>query len=198
MISVVRWLLVVLYRRFRWVVIGAALRSLTRRTREKSVDEATEELARRLPDPVVKAMEAAPGDLLRFGGSAVAAGRTARTVGDGSRRLGATTRRLRRRWSHPMDSTRAIRAGWRQEADWAQRELWAEYHRAQGDHAAADEALIDRRRVPNETPLPEIPEPVAAGRPHVRRTAKTVVNRMQRTYRRTPRPWDHEGYEPPE
>ncbi len=193
MTTVARWLLAFLFRRFRWVALGAALRTLTRRSREKSVDEATNELAQRLPSPVVRAIDAAPGDLLRIGGGAMAAGRAARTLGDGSRRIGAATARLRRRWSDPAGAARGLRDQWRHEADMSERELWAEYHRAHGDHAAADEALLDRRGRLRADPLPPVPDPVPAGRPRVRRRATTVVNRVQRTYRRTGKPWDHEA-----
>ncbi len=190
--AALRWALALLFRRFRWIALGAALRSLTRRTRERSVTDATEELAQRLPSAVVKAADAAPGDLLRIGGSAMAAGRTARTVGDRSRRLGSATRTLRRRWSNPGDSVRELREQWRRESELARRELWAEYHRAQGDHGTADEVLLDRRGVDRsqDEPLPSVPQPVRPGRPPVRRAARTVVNRAQRTYRRTPKPWD--------
>lgn len=191
MITIVRWLLATLYRRFRWVALGAALRTLTRRSRAKSIDEATDELAKRLPDPVVRAIDAAPGDLLRVGGGAVAAGRAARTVGDRSRRVGSATRRLRHRWSDPGATARDIKEQWRRESDLSERELWAEYHRSLGDHAAADDALLDQRNRPARLPLPTVPEPVPSGRPRARRRATTVVNRVQRTYRRAAKPWDH-------
>lgn len=190
MVTAVRWLLAILYRRFRWVALGALLRTLTRRTRARSIDDATEELAQRLPDPVVRAIDAAPGDLLRVGGGAMAAGRAARTVGERSRRVGSATRRIGRRWSDPAGTARRIREQWRHEAELSERELWAEYHRAQGDHAAADDALLDRRHRLHDAPLPPLPEPVRPGRPRVGRRSATVVNRVQRTYRRAPKPWD--------
>lgn len=192
MITALRWLVAILYRRFRWVALGALLRTLTRRTRARSVDDATEELAQRLPDPVVRAIDAAPGDLLRLGGGAVAAGRAARAVSDRSRRVGSATRRLRRRWSDPGGTARLIGEQWRRETELSERELWAEYHRTRGDHAAADEALLDRRRRLDDAPLPRVPEAVPPGRPRARRRAATVVDRVQRTYRRAPKPWDHE------
>ena len=191
MITVLRWLLLVLYRRFRWVALGAALRTLTRRSRARSVDDATDELAQRLPDPVVRAIDAAPGDLLRVGGGAVAAGRAARTVSDRSRRVGSVTRSLRRRWSDPGATVRQVRDEWRRESERSERELWAEYHRSQGDHAAADDALLDRRHLRRgDGPLPAVPDPVPPGRPRARRRATTAVGRVQRTYRRAAKPWD--------
>ena len=190
MITLIRWLVAVLFRRFRWLALGAALRTLTRRTRERSVDDATDELAQRLPDSVVRAIDAAPGDLLRMGGGAVAAGRAARTVGDRSRRVGSATRRLRRRWSDPAGAVREVRAQWSRESELAERELWAEYHRAHGDQAAADDALLDRRRSPDSGPLPSIPDPIRPGRPRRHHRTAAVVNRVQRTYRQAAKPWD--------
>lgn len=190
MITAARWLLSLVFRRFRWVALGAALRTLTRRSRERTVDDATRELAQRLPESVVNAFDAAPGDLLRVGGSAVAAGRTARSLGHGSRRVGSATRRLRRRWSDPAGAAREIRGQWRRESELAERELWAEYHRAQGDHDAADDALLDRRHRPEATPLPSIPDPVRSGRPHRNRPVARLANRAQRTYRQATKPWD--------
>ncbi|MDH3301775.1 MAG: hypothetical protein OES24_14850 [Acidimicrobiia bacterium] len=191
MITALRWLLAILYRRFRWVALGAALRTLTRRSTTRSIDDATDELAQRLPDPVVRAIDAAPGDLLRIGGGAVAAGRAARAASDRSRRVGLATRRIRRRWSDPGGVASGIREQWRRESELSERELWAEYHRAQGDHTAADDALLDRRHRHHDAPLPPVPEPVPPGRPRVRRRAATAVNRVQRTYRRASKPWDH-------
>ncbi len=190
MIAVSRWLLGFAFRRFRWVALGAALRAVTRRTRTRSIDDATDELAQRLPDSVVRAIDAAPGDLLRVGGGAIATGRAARTVSDGSRRVGSATKRIRHRWSDPGGSVRHVRDQWRTEADGRERELWADYHRANGDHAAADEALLDRRHRPERPPLPSVPEPVPPGRPFVRSRASVMVDRVQRTYRRAPKPWD--------
>lgn len=190
MITALRWLLAILYRRFRWVALGVALRTLTRRSTARSVDQATDELAHRLPDPVVRALGAAPGDLLRVGGGAVAAGRAARTVSDRSRRVGSATRRLQRRWSDPGATVRRMREQWRRESELSKRELWAEYHRAQGDHAAADDALLDRRHRLPDPPLPVVPDPVPPGRPRARRKTATVVDRVQRQYRRTTKPWD--------
>ncbi len=192
MITALRWLLAILFRRFRWVALGAALRTLTRRSTARSIDEAADELAHRLPDSVVRAIDAAPGDLLRVGGGAVAAGRAARTLSDRSRRVGSTTKRLRRRWSDPEARLRGIREQWRRESELSERELWAEYHRAQGDHAAADDALLDRRHRFPDPPLPVIPDPVPPGRPRVRRKAETVVDRVQRSYRRASKPWDRQ------
>ena len=190
MITAVRWLVALIFRRFRWVALGAALRTLTRRTSAKSVDQATDELAQRLPDSVVKAIDAAPGDLLRVGGGAVAAGRAARTVSDGSRRVGSATRRFRRRWSDPSGTVRRARHQWRHESELSERELWAEYHRSRGDHTAADEAMLDRRHRRAEAPEPEVPAPVPTGRPRVRQGATSMVHRVQRTYRRSAKPWD--------
>ena len=189
MAGVLRWLVAMLFRRFRWVALGAVLRALTQRTRQRSVDEATDELAERLPDPVVKALDSAPGDLLRAGGSAMVAGRMARSAGSRSRRVGSTVKRIRDQWSNPGQAVQAARDQWRYESALAERELWADYHRAQGDHAAADEALLDRRRHV-ERPLPPIPDPVPAGRTRARRRVDTTVDRVQRTYRRRSRPWD--------
>lgn len=190
MITLLRWLLVILYRRFRWVALGAALRTLTRRSRGRSIDQATDDLAQQLPDSVVRAIDAAPGDLLRVGGGAVAAGRAARTVSDRSRRVGTATKRLRRHWSDPRATTQRLREEWRRESELSERELWAEFHLAQGDRAAADNALLDRRHRFADAPLPQIPDPIPPGRPRTRRRAATVVDRVQRTYRRASKAWD--------
>lgn len=190
MITLLRWPLAVLYRRFRWLALGVALRTLTRRSRARSIDQATDDLAQQLPDSVVRAIDAAPGDLLRVGGGAVAAGRAARTVGHRTRRVGTATRRFRRRWSDPLATAHRIREEWRRESELSERELWAEYHRAQGDRAAADDALLDRRRPLDDTPLPSIPAPITPGRRRAPRKAGAVIDRVQRSYRRTSKPWE--------
>jgi hypothetical protein len=177
-------------RRFRWVALGALLRALSRRVGQTSVDSATGELAAKLPDPVVKSIDAAPGDLMRVGGRALAASRAARRVGQTSRRMGGVGRHWRDRSVSTVALAQSLRRDWRSESEQARREFWADYHRAQGDHQSADEALLDRRAPRNERPLPEIPDPVPPGRRRLRTAPRPVVNRVQRSYRRMARPWD--------
>ena len=197
MITLVRWLVAFLFRRFRWVALGALVRALTRQTRERSVDNATDDLVRRLPDSVVKAAEAAPGDLLRHGGRVVATGRQAKQLGNAGRHVGGATKRaagLTRRfrggqWRSSVD---AIRSEWAGETAQTRNELWADYHRAMGDHEAADEALLDRRSGSSRHhPIPDVPPPVASGRPRrMTGSQRRVIERVQRTYHRARKPWD--------
>lgn len=185
-----------LYRRFRWVALGALVRSLTRQTRERSVDAATDELARKLPQSVVRAAEVAPGDPLRFGGRAVATGRSMRQLGTATRRFGAASKRLtiagrRLRYERVRSTLEAARRALSEETSSMERELWADYHRTMGDQAAADEALLDRRFPPTERgPLPEVPPPVDRGRHRHRSRPQAMVQRVQRTYRRAGKPWE--------
>ena len=196
MISLIRWLTVFLFRRFRWVALGALVRSVTRKTRERSVDAATEELAERLPPSVVKAADAAPGDLLRHGGRVLATGRQARHLGAATRQVGTASKRLGRlrprfRQGDWRSAVETVRDDWYRETTLVEREVRAEYHRAMGDHQSADEVMLDHRGPAFErSPLPEVPPPIPVGRP--RRTAqrRQVVNRVQRSYRQVRKPWE--------
>lgn len=196
MISLIRWLTAFLYHRFRWVALGALVRSVTRRTRERSVDAATEELAQRLPMSVVKAADAAPGDLLRHGGRMLATGRQARHLGAATRQVGTASKRLGRlrpgfRQGNWRSTVEALHHDWLRETTLMEREIRADYHRATGDHKSADEIMLDHRdHAVERSPLPDVPTAVPVGRP--RRTAqrRRAVKRVQRSYLQVPKPWD--------
>lgn len=194
----VRWLVRSAVRRLRWLAVVAAVRALARRSAGQSVDRASDELRERLPDNMVQALSTMPGDPLRVGGSALVASRGARSTYRVSRRATGSVSRLTRRVSDGAGSVRGAHRRFidqvRDESQWDRRQLWSEYRRAEGDHEAADEILLDRLdqggRRGEGYPLIEIPDPVPTGRFRWVYEPPQPVNRRLRSYRRPVKPWD--------
>jgi hypothetical protein len=194
----VRWLARFVVRRLRWVALVTALRALVRRSAVRSVDQASDELKDRLPDNVIQALSTMPGDPLRVGGSALATSRGARSAYRASRRATGSASRVARRVAGGSRTVRGIPGRFvdevRHESERERRLLWSEYRRAEGDHRAADELLLDRFDPAGargeEDPLPEIPEAVPTGRFRSVDESPPPVNRRLRTYRRQVKPWD--------
>ncbi len=203
-------------RRLGWMALAAAARTLLRRDGSRRVDEASTELEERLPDRVVMALDAMPGDPLRRGGQAVVAGRSARRVAAEAGRATRAADRGRRRVAGAIDRAadlvegrpRPAAAGRalgerfgvevRTESDRAQRELRSQMLGHSRGRAAADDAMLDRREpfggvidLESDRSDPEPPAPVRQGRFRApRRRTSVVVDRVQRTYHRPRRPWD--------
>lgn len=210
-----------LLRRFRWMLVGAGVKYVARRGVGRSVDEAAIEIEDRLPAPVANAMNALPGDVMRAGGAAVvsaraaqrsaraaqrsarAAQRSALTVQRGARVGGVVASRVARagvaaRRSPPAvaDRLRSVRETVAVQAELDGRDLRADLQRylhgggPDGERAALD-ALLDRRSVPADEPVPPVPEPVGRGRRRsVPAPPRPEVARVQRSYRRPQKPWD--------
>ncbi len=194
----VRWLARFVVRRLRWLALVSVLRALVRRSAGRSVDQASDELKDRLPDNVVQALSTMPGDPLRVGGSALATSRGARSAYRASRRATGSVTLVARRVSGGSRAVRRIPSRFidqvRHESERDQRLLWSQYRRAEGDHRAADELLLDRfdpagARGEEDLP-PQIPEAVPTGRFRSVDEPPLPVNRRLRTYRRPVKPWD--------
>lgn len=192
-------------RRLRWLLTGWVVRYLARRSVGRSIDGAARSLEERLPPPVSRALDAVPVDVVRAGGSVVVAGRVARRAAVTGAKAGRTaTRRVQR----PIRMVRRIRARGgglgaelEDEIEQARRRLTSRYLLATRGRAAADDALLDLRFPdraapgdddggPVDTPLPELPQPVAPGRRRADRRRRPPVDRVQRTYHRPIRSWD--------
>lgn len=160
------------------MAVGAGVRWLARRGVAKSVDEATASLEDRMPASVRKAANALPGDLMRVGGAASVAGKTAR-------RTGSTVARVAFR-----DRLARAKSNFREETEISRRELTSEYARYADGDSAALEALLDLRDLDAE-PIPSVPSPITAGRRRFRRPLPAAaVPRMQRSYQKPVKPWD--------
>ena len=176
-----------LIRRFRWVFVGALGRWAARRVTDASVQAATKELAQKLPDPVVKAADALPGDVMRAGGATLVAGRVA------ARGIGSVGARARGR---AKGQVRDIRDEIVVESELAERSLWSDFLRFTGRVDEATDALLDLRSTnvdPNQKPgeaFIGVPRPVGIGRRFGTRRRPELVNRKQRSYRRQPKAWD--------
>lgn len=193
-----------LFRRFRWMALGAGVRYLARRGVGRSVDDAAAEIEDRLPAPVVRAANALPGDIVKAGGAAVVSARAARrsagvakTGGEAAAKvtragvqLSGQVASLRPR-AAVTDRLRSAREAVADQADIEQRELRADFLRYQGDERGATDALLDARRRPDRGPIPEVPNPIEPGRRRFRGSRATPeVARVQRSYRRPTKPWD--------
>lgn len=200
MIALFRWVLRVLLRRFGWVALVAAARSLARRGGQRKIDEATDDVSSSLPDGVVTALSDMPGDPLRAAGTAVAAGRSARRAAQLSKSVAGSTaapiravdqfRRRARAWGQ------AIGVDIGDESSSVERQLWADYHRSRGDHTRADQSLLDVRPDVEDSRVAEeiwgdVPPESPRGRLRSRRSRAVRPQRVQRSYRRPQKPWDH-------
>lgn len=173
-------------RRFRWMAATAAGRWVMRRVTNRSVDAATNELADKLPDPVVRAADALPGDVMRAGGATLAAGRVA------AKGLGAASNRAKDKAQRNVDDFRAEVVV---ETDLAKRSLWSDFLRYTGRSDEATDALLDLRtsidpKSEAGSAFARVPRPVTAGRRLVTRKRQEKVKRVQRSYRPQIKPWD--------
>lgn len=197
-----------LWRRVRWLAVGAATRWALRRVTARSIDQATAEFEQRLPAPVKRAIDdhrlanAIPIDPVRTGGSALAAGRAAKRASqlaaDTTRTAGAARRSVIDR----VGAVRSIGADLNHETETARRELTSRYLRSTRGPGPADDALLDLRNPvradrgeddehDGALPLDRVPEPVTTGRRRApRRRIRSEVPRVQRSYRPRTRPWD--------
>ncbi len=196
-----RWIFRVVLRRFGWVAIVAAGRSLARRGGQRRIDEATAEAADKMPDTIVSALKDAPGDPLRMMGTAMVAGRSARRAAGVSKAAAGTAgeslrvadqfRRSVSQWR------RALSNDVRDESDELERELWSDYHRSRGDHRRADLSLLDARAARHGDSDDEydalwerVPPESVRGRFRHRRAAADKPRRVRRTYRPPDKPWE--------
>jgi hypothetical protein len=164
----------------------AAGRWFLRRITNRSVDAATNELAEKLPDQVVKAADALPGDVMRAGGATLAAGRVA------AKGIGAANNRARDRAQRNVDAFRAEVAV---ETELAKRSLWSDFLRFSGRADDATDALLDLRATVHPKSEPgsaflRVPPPVFAGRRRGRQPRPDKVKRVKRSYLRPINPWD--------
>lgn len=193
-----------LFRRFRWMAIGAGIKFAARRGVGRSVDEAAAEIEDRLPASVVKAANALPGDVVKAGGAAVVSARAARSSARAAKNGGLVAARVTKAGVQvsaqvgSMRPSQAIANRLRNaresvvgQAEVDERELRADFLRYQGDDEGATNALLDVRDERSDGPLPEVSGPIQAGRRRfISDQRPTQVARMQRSYRRQIKPWD--------
>lgn len=200
-----------LFRKMRWMLLGAGLKYAARLGVSRSVDEAASKLEDRLPASVVRAANALPGDVIKVGGAAAISARAARRGGSVAVRTGAAAARTgavaarvtragvtMRPRSAITDRIRSARDSVTDQAELDRRDLLRDfrYYNAGGGAAgetAATEAMLDLRSEgrPLVAPLPPIPPPVPSGRRRfVRALRAPEVGRVQRTYRPPQKPWD--------
>ncbi len=173
-------------RRLRWMLATAVGRWFVRRLTGRTVDAATDELADKLPDRVVKAADALPGDVMRAGGATLAASRVA------AKGIQATSNRAKEQTQRNLDD---IRSEIEVESEVARRSLWADFLRFNGRHDEATDALLDVRdnRSDDDDPaamFKRLPNPVAAGRKLLGKAEEEPVARVQRSFRPAKKPWD--------
>ncbi|MCP3987642.1 MAG: hypothetical protein GY724_01090 [Actinomycetia bacterium] len=196
----------------RWLIIGGAARMVARRLGRSTVQRATEELeakAENLPAPVARAVRALPAEARQVGGSAVVAGRAARSALGTTRRASQLARTTSKRAASSAGAARVAVDSVKAETEASGRRLRARYLAATVGPNAATDSLLDVRTSPFESDSPSrdldldsqspqsqyephdrVPGPVGRGRLRSRRRAAPVVGRMGRTYRPSPKPWD--------
>ncbi len=189
-------------KRVRWMVVGAAVGYVSKRKVHGEVGRAAERLETGMPAPLARVVSALPGDLARVGGTAIVVGHganraargaviTTRVVGRIGRRSGAIARTSAEGVAALERRRRTIEARVRSAAGALEYEIEQERRRLKSDavretegDAAALEALLDLR-VSDPTPLPSVPDPIAAGRRRHRPSLPAApVPRVQRTYQR--------------
>jgi hypothetical protein len=201
-----RKLWALLWRRARWLVLGAVGRTAVRAITDREVSRAADDLDARLSPRVRSALESLPGDPVRVGGGAVVATRTARRAGATLRRFGGSGRAATDRVRGVRQRLSGDLAGFgddlAREQETARRQIRSDLALGDGrGHAAADDALLDLRRpgltessgaahTTLDDPLDLVPAPVRRGRLRSRRPVRSEVARVQRSYRRPHRPWD--------
>jgi hypothetical protein len=173
-------------RRFRFMVATAVGRWFLRRLTGRSVDAATNELADKLPDRVVKAADALPGDVMRAGGATLAASRVA------AKGIKITSKAAKDQTQRNLDE---IRGDIAIETEQVRRSLWSDFLRFNGRDEEATNALLDLRvkgasQADPRGAFKNVPRSVAAGRKLLSRTEAEPIPRVQRTYRRAKKPWD--------
>ena len=206
------WLLRLIVRiALRWVVVDLAVRWVARRFGRHRVAAATAELetlaAERLPAPVARAVTALPAEAKNVGGSAVVAARAARTAGTTSRRAVRVAGAASRQVTAVPATARGVAGRVRNEAEASRRRLRAQYLAETVGPEAGTEALLDVRAAPphhgpgsngsgtalvddEEDLHAHVPGPVTTGRRRFRPQPPQLVNRVRRTYRPAPKPWD--------
>ncbi len=183
-------------RRLAVMALGTGASYVSKWAAARTINTATQRFEDRLPAPVAKAINVLPGDLMRVGGTAMAAGSAARSAGRASRRAAtvaaAGTNTLRGRKAAVDRLLVDAAATWRQEVEGDRRQLRSDLlRRTRGAEAALD-ALLDLR--PDADPeLPPLLDPVPAGRRRPLRLAAPLVDRVQRSYRPPVKPWDAPG-----
>lgn len=199
MISLLRWVLRFLLRRFGWVAVAAAVRSLARHSGQRQIDEATDDVAAKLPDSAVTVLSDVPGDPLRVAGTAVAASRSARRAAELSRSVAGTTATPVRAFDRFRRSLatwgRSVGVSIGEERSSIERQLWSDYHRSRGDHARADSSMLDARPDSSDnddaTELwDRVPPQVNRGRMRSVPPADDRPRRARRRYQRPRRPWE--------
>ena len=177
-----------LFRRFRWMLIGAAGKEIARRVSERQVEEARSELADRLPDRAVAIADKLPGDVLKAAGTAQVAGRVAsksarisKDVAGKSRDLAITPQKARQRLDELGEE-------WQTQVAQEDRSLRSRLIAQTRGRTAADDVLMGGKTSWEDDPLPEVSDSVASGRP-VRRARNALVNRVQRSYRPRKHDW---------
>lgn len=202
--------------RLRWMVVGAAVGYVSKRKAERSIEEATSRLERRLPTPVANAARLLPGEVTRVGGAVVVAGngavgvaRNSVVVARHSGRVASRTLRMTRAAGQAggrgvvvaQTTRRRIETNLRRafddvgdEIERERRRLRSEQLRETEGEAAALEALLDLRRI-DEEPLPEVPAPIRRGRRRARPAlSPPPVARVQRSYHPPVNPWDRPSH----
>ena len=177
-----------LFRRFRWMLIGAAGKEVARRISERQVLEARSELAQRLPDRAVVIADKLPGDILKAAGTAQVAGRVAgksarisKDVATLSRDVAVSPQRARQRLSEMGEE-------WQAQVDYDDRSLRARLIAQTRGRTAADNVLLGGQTSWEDEPLPEVADRVDGGRP-VRKAKNALVDRVQRSYRPRKHDW---------
>ena len=199
-------------KRLRWMAIGAGVSYVSKRKAGRTVDRATERLEAQLPEPVARVAQALPGEVVRGAGALIAASEAARksasvartaagatgTAISAGRTAGGAVKSVSGSMSrHRMAFGRQIAAvadDLKVQSELDRRELKADYLRHTEGDGPALEALLDLRADEGSTnpgPLPETPDAVPAGRRRYRPALPSApVNRVQRSYRRSTKPWD--------
>lgn len=183
----------------RWFLIGAVARYLARRFGRTTVERATDDLEAlavdRLPTPLAKVVTGLPVEAKQVGGSAVVVGRAARGAIRTSRRAGRLASSTTRRAVTGVGSVRALVDEVKAETESSARRFRARYLATTIGPDAGTDSLLDIRTAPlvssgDDDPDDHVPQPVVAGRPRRLRRVVRPVNRVRRTYRPTPKPWD--------
>lgn len=144
----------------RWMIVSALGRFLIRRYGRSTIERAGRELEttarNRLPAPVSSVLPSLPPEAIQLGGSAVVAGRAARSAVVTTRRAGrlatgATVRTsagigaVRTFVDRGLGSVDGVRGHLVDEVDRSERELRASFLDATAGPVAATDALIDAR-----------------------------------------------------
>ncbi len=177
------------FRRFRWMLVGAAGRELARRLTARQIDEATTELADRLPDRAVSIADSLPGDLLRTAGTAQVATRTALRSAQKSRHAIQVSREAISSPDRARERLSEMGEEWRTAVAEDDRTLRSRLIGVTRGRDAETDVLLGGRTSWEDEPLSEVPDSVERGRRRwVRR--RNTVPRMQRTYEPRRPHWD--------